>query len=107
MAKASGVVTLNGIPFAGARVMFVPKKGPAAMGVADKDGRYILTTFEENDGAVPGQYRVSITAQAAPTPEKAGSPQATVPAKYGDPEKSELTCEIAPGVNVMDFELAN
>ncbi len=54
MAKVGGTVTLNGEPLEGAVVVFAAKikTGHAALGRTDEQGRYVLTTFEEGDGAV-------------------------------------------------------
>ena len=59
---ASGTVTLNGQPLEGATVNFYPMEGSgSAIGMTDANGKYTLTTYTSNDGAVPGQYKVSIT----------------------------------------------
>jgi hypothetical protein len=107
MPKVSGIVTFNGEPLANAVLTFVSEKGRVSTGITDKQGRYELTTFEENDGALPGQCRVTIATQAAPTPKKAGDAQATVPAKYSDPQTSALMVEVRDGVNQFDFALSD
>ena len=80
MYKVSGKVTLDGVPVAGAGVHFEPtsESGAAgaqgADGITGADGVYNLTTYTTNDGAVPGDYKVSVrnprvlkTAVEAPT----------------------------------------
>ena len=65
----SGVVTLGGNPVEGATVTFhagVPApgqtaQGNSAVGQTDAEGRFQLKTFEANDGAVPGEYVVTIS----------------------------------------------
>ncbi len=48
---ASGVVTLNGQPVEGATVIFhSATKNISAQGMTDEDGRYYVTTYEDNDG---------------------------------------------------------
>ena len=42
-----------------------PKKGMAAVGTTDSQGRFKLTTRVAGDGAVPGEYTVTITKSAA------------------------------------------
>lgn len=107
MAKVTGMVTFNGAPLANAAVTFISERSRAATGVTDEQGRYVLTTFEENDGASPGQYRVTIATRTAPTPQKASDAQATVPAKYSDPQRSALTVVVVDGKNEFDFALSD
>jgi hypothetical protein len=59
----SGVVLrTNGSPAAGVNVSFLGT-GRAYMssGITDATGAFELSTFQENDGAVPGNYSVTIT----------------------------------------------
>src|SRR4051812_7091247 len=57
----SGTVVRQGQPVPEATVLFEPSSGTtAAVGQTDSNGRYRLTTFELNDGAVPGDYKVAI-----------------------------------------------
>lgn len=62
--QVSGLVTLDGAPVEGANVTFAPAAtggGRAASGVTDKTGRYRLTTLDPNDGALPGNYVVTVS----------------------------------------------
>jgi hypothetical protein len=58
-----GVVTLEGMPVSDATVVFMPD-GPAggrpASGFTLSDGTFQLTTYQPDDGALPGTYRVLI-----------------------------------------------
>jgi hypothetical protein len=67
---ASGTVTLNGSPVEGATVNFYAMEGTgSSIGVTDANGKYTLTTFTSNDGAMAGQYKVSIVKyDGAPPP---------------------------------------
>jgi hypothetical protein len=61
-----GVVTLDGVPVAGAMVSFIReggdgKEGRMAYGNTDANGRFRLTTLQPDDGALPGTYRVIVT----------------------------------------------
>jgi len=57
----SGTVKLNGTAVDGATVTFQLTEGKEnAIGSTDKSGKYTLSTFRPNDGAVAGQYKVSI-----------------------------------------------
>src|SRR3954471_22011122 len=56
----TGVVLFNGQPAAEAEVMFNPKTGRLATGVTDASGRFKLATFKPDDGALPGDYVVTL-----------------------------------------------
>ena len=65
----SGVVTCQGKPVANATVNFTPqpqegraegRRGRVALGITDQEGRFTLTTFENNDGAIVGKHTVSV-----------------------------------------------
>ena len=57
----SGTVTVNGKPVEGATVTFHQTSGTGtSIGATDSSGKYTLSTFASNDGAPPGQYKVSI-----------------------------------------------
>ena len=60
--KVSGRVTLDGQPLAGATVVFNPAdgKGTIAAGRTDADGEFRLTTFGTDDGALPGDYKITV-----------------------------------------------
>src|SRR5436190_4338876 len=56
---ASGVVTHDGQPLAGANIVFLPKSGShTAFATTDEQGKFQLTTFDAGDGAVAGDYDV-------------------------------------------------
>ena len=63
MAPVQGTVTLDGKPLPGGRVMFAPVAsgedklvGASALGHIQKDGTFVLTTYEDGDGAVVGTH---------------------------------------------------
>jgi hypothetical protein len=58
----SGTVTQNGTPLEGAAVSFAPAGGGrSASGKTDAAGKFTLTTLNPGDGAMPGEYKVTIT----------------------------------------------
>jgi hypothetical protein len=63
LVKLEGVVTLDGEPVEGAIVSFLPDEGAGrfASGTTTKDGSFRLTTNRPDDGALPGNYRVTVT----------------------------------------------
>src|SRR3954471_13910998 len=57
-----GVVLLDGKPLAGASIQFVPQgAGRDATGETDKDGQFVMSTFQSRDGMLPGNYKVVIS----------------------------------------------
>jgi hypothetical protein len=67
LAPAGGVVTVDGVPFTTGNVMFAPiatgddsRAGRPAMGRLQSDGSFVLSTYEEGDGAVVGEHWVHI-----------------------------------------------
>ena len=58
----SGTVFYKQQPSAGAKAMFTPQEHQyPAVGQTDSNGRFELQTFESQDGAVPGQYKIAVT----------------------------------------------
>lgn len=105
-ASVEGVVTLDGRPLPGARISFHPDTtGPVAYGVSLADGSYLLKTGAKQSGLEPGGYRVTVFAMevADGGQEKAG-PLLT-PAAYGDPAKTPLRCQVAPGSNQIPLAI--
>jgi hypothetical protein len=72
-----------------------------AQGVADEHGSFVLRTFQPEDGAMPGKYKVWL--QPSPTvPIKNTSP---VPQKYRSVEESDVTVVIESGDNDLNIKL--
>jgi hypothetical protein len=63
LTRASGTVTMEGKPLAGAVVTFHPssKQGSAAVGRTDKLGHFEMKTAGAGRGVLPDEYRVTIT----------------------------------------------
>jgi hypothetical protein len=124
---ATGSVTLNGEPLAGANVIFVPdisvEGGRMAMAVTDESGAYELITRvrgasdEKSMGALPGEYTVAISRIEVPEgvtiPDDvsdenevlARGAKQLVPAKFVNPETSTLKATVASPNAKNDFEL--
>lgn len=110
-------VIYRGSPVAEANVQFLPDgTGNAATGVTDSQGIARLTTFEQNDGAVPGTYRVTIRKSIQVGGSNPADPDAPpvpatyreeLPAKYGTPETSGLTALVSESQTEFTFELTD
>ena len=111
---ASGQVLLAGKPLAGATVTFLSLDGKvSSTGVTDDGGEFILSTYDQNDGAPPGQYKVivsvddlEVSAEGKPVPKANKRVGPPVPEKYSRPADSPLSAEITgTGPNRFRFPL--
>lgn len=122
-----GTVTFGGKPLADAVVCFRPQDAQngqrPANGKTDAEGRYRLTTFSSDDGAMAGTYRVTLmkfdTLLSEPSSENDGNyvppsgplPDAKnlLPKKFADARTSEMTATVGPNAaqNIFDFALSS
>jgi len=78
--------------------------GSSSSGTIEADGTFKISTFGQNDGALPGKHQVTVTPPTAPDPDKP-PPKPAIPAKYGAFETSGLTVEVKPGQSTIELEL--
>ena len=122
-----GVVTFQGKPLTEADVMFAPQQsGWPSTGKTDSQGRFRLTTFQQNDGAVEGEYNVIVAkfASTAASPDaklapsgsgRANAPSSLddqpvaikwlIPQRYGNAKTSGLSAKVAVGGDELRFDL--
>jgi hypothetical protein len=101
-----GKVIYAGRPLTEGEVLYNPvdDSGRRARGVIQSDGTFRLTTLQNGDGALPGEYRITVVAYA-PHPGEPGRTEAAetpgrvvptikrgflIPERYTDPETSGL-----------------
>jgi hypothetical protein len=107
----TGTVTMKGQPVDKAEVVFNPKKGRFASGVTDSQGHFSLSTAKSGDGAMPGEYTVTLgeyyPPDAPPAPPRGGGfLPSRFPNKYADPGTSPLNAKIDRGQkNDFQFEV--
>ena len=125
----TGTVTSQGKPVAGAAVTFVPTgdEGEAASAITDSEGKYALTTWQAEDGARPGEYRVKVSKQelAAVDPSKMVKnlsieeeqkiyvenkkppppAKSLIPSKYLDESSSGLSHTVPNSSSTFDIEI--
>jgi hypothetical protein len=128
----SGTITRNGNPLEGAAVSFIPDVGgESATGITDSAGKYQLTTRQKDDGAVPGQYKVTIAKYAGQSTATTAPGEATadydisneypegynpdtqdstpsrnlLPLKYASPGTSGFEANVVEGENTIDFDV--
>jgi len=126
LAKVTGVVTLDGKPFADAYVNFQPigtaenpNPGTGSVGRTDDQGKFRLFTERHGEGAVIGPHRVRITivpgkgTVVEETPNPLGTPDDAPGRGKGerDPiplewnENSKVEFEVKPGTNEATFNI--
>ncbi|MEN6496254.1 MAG: carboxypeptidase-like regulatory domain-containing protein [Thermoguttaceae bacterium] len=118
-------VTYKNAPVEGAHVTFAPtQSGRPAWGTTDAEGVAHLSTFGDNDGAIPGQYQVTVSktkveggeqvdpnqpSSMAPNPN--AKPTVTLnllPKKYSVAATSGLKAEVPEkGDKKFDFTLTD
>jgi hypothetical protein len=125
----TGIVTYKGQPVVGADITFSSDaENRSAFGRTDEKGKYRLTTFSANDGAVAGKHVVTIVKieppAAAPilpnveSPEyvppglgedtSPAPPKSEFPEKYGKQQTSGLIAVVnADAPNDIDFNLTD
>lgn len=125
----TGKVKMNGGPLAGAMVSFVPTEGqPVAVARSNDAGEYSLTTYDPNDGAAKGAFKITVMKVVAPAAGAAadashgasykagaghggkaakgsGDSGNLVPPQYGDSEKTPLTFTVEEKANTHDIEI--
>lgn len=122
-AKVTGTVTHNGSPVEGATVSLQPASGSGqgAIGKTDASGKFTLTTYTPGDGALPGEYKISVSKvevtsmvseEEALKLQEQGRPippaqtKQLLPQKYGNTETSGLTTTVeADQENQLDIAL--
>jgi hypothetical protein len=113
----SGVVSYQGKPVEGADITFNNEAaGITGTGKTDSLGRFVLSTFGDGDGVVPGRQvvairRVDVIDKTPPGADDmvAGPPPEIrwiIPEKYSIPTKSGLTADVSEsGPNKFTFDL--
>jgi hypothetical protein len=115
---AKGVVkTKGGQPCDGAFVVFHPQEkerinDPKPVATADPQGNFVLTTFAQNDGAIPGEYGITIVWPGKAGAEKefslsgeggnAGADQ--LAGRYGNPRAPAIKISV-PKEGAQDLQL--
>jgi hypothetical protein len=119
--KVYGKVTYQGKPVTQGRVTFTPIRevnidDPSlyrpAVAMLKADGSYVLQTFREKDGVMPGEYAVAIIAFHEWRPPKFPGDHAeySIPEKYVKSETSGLTVTVpedASGSIEQNFNLVD
>ena len=107
-AKVTGTITVRGKPAKGLLVTFFPERGRPGTGVTDRDGRFSLSTFSKDDGAVVGPHVVIVDEAYLdkPPPMTTTRLPSRAPNKYRDRAASPLKVTVKAGEkNDFTFDL--
>ena len=114
LTPVEGVVTLDGNVLEGAVVLFEPEAGGRpATGLTDAQGKFVLKTLEEGDGAQVGMNLVSVAKEAKVESDVEVEEGEIVPVefetpvKYASPRTSELKVDVQPGMDPVKLELVS
>jgi hypothetical protein len=115
----SGTVTHKGQPVEGAVVSFTTEGAArAATGTTDAEGKFVLSTYGDGDGAVPGPHKVTVVKVDPELQQREGEDanaytsrimgkdpgRSLLPAKYASPTHTPLTANVtAEGPNEFTF----
>lgn len=89
-----GKVTYQGKPLTKGTIKFEPDSGREAHGEINSDGSFVLTTFKEGDGAVPGLHRVAVSGAGR-----------QVPIKFANVSSSKIEKEVVDGTTDYPIDL--
>src|SRR5262245_59796599 len=87
----AGQVLIDGQPLSGGHIWIEPAADRAASGAIDEQGRFLMTTYDENDGCVLGTHKVTVTSTKQLSPTQT---MHLIPPKYRTSQTSELTVNI-------------
>src|SRR6476620_1922869 len=87
----SGQVLIDGQPVKAGTIKFITTGHRASQGKLDENGRFSLSCYANNDGAVVGQHRIEIAACELLNPTRM---RWLAPKKYQDQATSGLTKDI-------------
>ena len=98
----SGTVTIDGQPVEHGQIMVVPTGMRPAYGDLGPGGKFTLTTFEDDDGVVPGTHKVTVSATEpqGPSAQKWHAPQ-----RYADLTQSDVTVTVDGPTDDLKVEL--
>ena len=106
-----GQVLFKSQPVVGALVVFEPATKsdphwPSATGITDEEGRFSLTTYEEDDGAPAGEYNVGISGNGGGFKRKAPLKKKSEPdplqGRFSNPRTSKIHARVEEKRNDLE-----
>ena len=102
LVEVSGQVLIDSQPLSIGNIKFVPNGGRASWGKINEDGRFTLTCYETNDGAIPGTHRIQVSAIEMISSSKA---KWHAPKKYADFRTSGVTVDVTEPTDDLTINL--
>jgi hypothetical protein len=110
-----GKVLVNGRPAEGARIVFYPtaeaapgQEVPTPSATTDANGEYQLDSYEVEDGAPAGDFKVTVVWPEPPPPNATGifDLEDQLGGRYSNPDTTPLTATVEEGGGeIPPFEL--
>ena len=100
--EVSGQVLIDDQPLTIGNIKLVPAGGRASWGKIDSNGRFTLSCYETNDGALPAAHRVQVSAIEMISASKA---KWHAPKKYADFRTSGLEQTITEPTDDLTINL--
>jgi hypothetical protein len=98
----AGQVLIDGQPLTGGHIWIEPANDRAASSPIDEQGRFRMTTYDDNDGCVLGTHKVAITSTKQLSPTQT---QHLIPPIYRQSDLSQLTVTIDKPTEDLKIEL--
>lgn len=98
----AGTVLIDGAPLRHGFIQVIPANGRVAQASIDSDGKFILSTFGDNDGCLPGTHKVAVIGLETKGPS---SQMWHAPKKYMNPDTSDLTVTVDDSTKDITIEL--
>jgi hypothetical protein len=99
----SGQVLIDGKPLTYGDLKFVPEGARPSYAKLDSNGRFTLTCYDGNDGAVPGLHRVGISGSEVKQEQTVWH----APIKYANFRSSGITVQIDGPMDSLVIELGS
>jgi hypothetical protein len=102
------VVFKDGAPLTGGLVLFRPvdeKLQVSSRGDIQQDGTFILGTYQEGDGAVPGKYQVAVTPPPRKKVREKPVERRIIHPRFENYDTSGLEFEVKRGRNDFKIEV--
>ena len=109
IAPVSGTISLDGEPLTEGAVVIFPPQGRMGRGHIQADGSFVISTFDDGDGARVGPVQIAVFGfTRAGGPRSEAPKEWFIPEKFGSADSSGLECDITAGKdNVLTIELSS
>ncbi|MEX0585128.1 MAG: hypothetical protein WD176_00695 [Pirellulales bacterium] len=103
LVPVSGKVLIDGQPLTYGTIMVIPANDRPALGRIGRDGSFVLSCFDDNDGSVLGTHKVTVSAVET---LNSSSQKWHAPKVYTEPATSGLEVTISEPTDSLVIELS-